>query len=237
MIHIQRYSQEDIEDLIIELQKKIYNTELLDYIVEKIKYFYAEHSISFLNLQKLVAVNQKNSDNFSLEFNEDEIIVYYSCWNNHYRERLFIKPVNDYVIIRKEKNIDYQTCISLPPYTTRSFKTEIYYQNELFYIKEIYSTIEPSIDSLTGSSTITETYINSKRKAVQKTISESNDNDEPRVEYSYTEYYQSSPYDTRNYPPTTFENHMNQIDESTFQSFIANMNTNEQHKLQKINSK
>lgn len=236
MIHISRYCQEDVEELIIELQEKIYNTELLDYIVEKIKYFYQEHSISYLDSHKLVAANQKNNDNFSLEFNDDEIIVYYSCWNNHYREHLIIKPANDFVIVRKEKTIDYQTSISLPPFTTRSFKTEIYYQNELFYVKETSSTIEPNIESLTGSSTITETFINSERKAVQKITSEKNNTDEPRVKYLSTDSYQSAPYDTRNYSPSTFENKMNSINEATFQAFVDNMNINEQHKFQKINA-
>lgn len=242
MINITNKNYESIISMMKLVKEKLFNKEQLDYILSNL--YDAQRNIKNVRItaseNKITITDKKSTDSFSVEVNDDEIATSLTCWNGHHHERRVIKYVENIVAVKTEESTSVvMASTQEPSSTSRKHTIEIYKNNEILCKKEFSSETQASLDSLLSSTTVSETFINSDKQAVEKITSASDDEafNKTGVQYLYSSAYDAPPFNDMNASQTVYMYGMKEITEQEYNDFMSKLKTNNEVTLSKIFNK
>lgn len=152
------------------LEDKLSNTPLLQKILERIYQAEKNNGINQISDFSISISDKENQEMYYLTINPNKIKIDLNTWDNHYQESTTISFDDNIVIVTVKKITSFASFYVGPIGVDKKVKISTYKDNQLVHVKESHSSITTSLENQLGSTTFTETFIDSNHRAFKREI-------------------------------------------------------------------
>lgn len=203
------------------LSSRITNKDILEYIMEQLKYGADNNTIVLHNENEILIKDAYKEEGFHLIVKDAFIETEETKWEGRSTITKKVEFDNDLITVTSS---EHNRIVSGNVYSTfeRTTTVETYKDNELCYKRVVVSST--SAEGTANYATDTETYIKKDRSAVQRHISICEDEDDvhsTHILYSKTNSYDAPPFDTSKQTHTVYMYGMSNTTKEVFDQFIA----------------
>lgn len=213
------------------LSSRIPNRDILEYIMEQLKYGADNYTIEFHNENEIIIRSVSFKECFHLIVGDSTIETEEIKWEGRSTVTKKIEFDNDIVTVTSTEH-DRITTDDVYSTFERTTTIETYKNSELCHKRIVKSSTSAHGDD--NYATDTETFIKEDKSAVQRriTICEDDDNiNRTHIAYSKTDFYDAPPFDTSKQTHTLYMYGMGPATYEEYNQFIEEFNKS--HTLKK----
>ena len=203
------------------LSSRIENKDILEYIMEQIKYGADNNTIAMHNEKEIIITAKHMTESFRLLVSDSSIETEEVKWNGRATITKKIEFDNDLVTVTSTEHNRITTDDVFSTFE-RITTIETYKDNDLAYKRVVESST--SAHGTANYATDTETYIKKDRSAVQRHISICEDEEDvhsTHIVYRKTNFYDAPPFDTSKQTHTVYMYGMGNATKEEYDAFIA----------------